>query len=1049
MFWTEPKLKQRIAEVCSLRYRDLKKVTPMLVKEDCSGLARPELPVCFDGWESVEEKYRWAGRDLYLWLHTEIEIPAEWTNKAAVGVFDFGITGDGNNTGFESLLYVNGEPYQAVDLNHKEVFFKEEHTGKKLDLTFRLWSGLEGGGVPRAMEHEIKFAQFGWLDPYSDDLYYLADMMLQTAQILNDNDPVKGELVRALDRAFMKIDWSEPGSEEYYASVQEADEFLNAQLDAMDKKSAVNVICVGHTHIDTAWLWRLKHTREKASRSFSTVLRLMEQFPEYIFLQTQPQIYAYIKEDFPEIYEKIKAKVAEGRWEPDGAMWVEADCNLTSGESLTRQILLGTKFFKEEFGTEPHYLWLPDVFGYSWALPQILKKSGIDMFMTTKISWNQFNRMPSSTFKWKGIDGSEVLAHFITTPNVGQSPDTWGATYNGQLLPETVKGVWDKYEDKEINQDLLISYGFGDGGGGVNRDNLERHRRMDKIPGLPNVKTGTATDYFEKLKETIKNTDQYVHEWDGELYLEYHRGTYTSQAYNKLMNRKMELLYRQAEWFTLLDSMMGENSILKAQQEKLDDGWRQILTHQFHDIIPGSSIREVYEDSHVNYAAIEKNACEVIDDFKQTAGLCKVEGDAECYTVFNDSAWNLGGMLLIPNQKEGSVFVDDKEQELESQYTKEGTYVYLNSVPAAGAEIIYRKDGEIKEVETDLAAAKSEEGIAIETPFYSAVINNAGQLERLYDKENDREVLAKGQRGNVFQIFEDKPLNFDAWDVDIYFNQKMEEITNVTSLTVEEVGNLRLVIHAEWEYRKSKIAQDIIFYAKDRRIDFVTNADYQETHKLLKTAFPVDIRSTYATYDVQYGNVRRPNNWNTSWDYARFESCAHRWVDLSERNYGVSLLNNCKYGHDVYGNVIRLTLIKSANNPDYAADKGAHAFTYSLLPHTGDFVEAGTVKEAYRLNQPLCAFEGKAALPFADSFVAFDNDQVELDAIKCSEDGKYIVVRFHEYTGSKQKVSVKPGFAYKAWAESDLMERAKTAFAEGEIKLTVNPYEIVTLLFEI
>ena len=349
--------------------------------------------------------------------------------------------------------------------------------------------------------------------------------------------------------------------------------------------------CVGHTHIDVAWLWRLKHTREKCSRSFSTVFRLMELYPEYIFLQTQPQLYEYMKEEFPDIYENIKKMAEAGRWETDGSMWVEADCNLTSGESLTRQILIGSKFIKDEFGKDVEYLWLPDVFGYSWALPQILKKAGIDTFMTTKISWNQYNRMPHDTFLWKGIDGSEVLTHFITTPEPWNEKDSWFYTYNGKLLPKTVKGVWDAYSEKHMNKDLLISFGFGDGGGGVNRDMLEYRRKMDKIPGLPYVKMSTAGEYFRRLHDTVEHTDQYVHTWDGELYLEYHRGTYTSQGYNKRMNRLMELLYRRTEWLTVMEALLAED-MNRAQQEELTKGWKHILTDQFHDIIPGSSIHE-------------------------------------------------------------------------------------------------------------------------------------------------------------------------------------------------------------------------------------------------------------------------------------------------------------------------------------------------------------------------------------------------------------------------------------------------------------------------
>ncbi|GJM77454.1 hypothetical protein HMSSN036_96700 [Paenibacillus macerans] len=315
-----------------------------------------------------------------------------------------------------------------------------------------------------------------------------------------------------------------------YDSLAAAEEQLTRAISALPKSSPVTVRCIGHTHIDVAWLWRLKHTREKAARSFSTVLRLMEMFPEYVFLQTQPQLYEYLKQDYPELYEQIKERVKEGRWEAAGGMWLEADCNLTSGESLVRQLLYGTRFLREEFGAECTYLWLPDVFGYSWALPQILRKSGFDTFMTTKISWNQYNRMPHDTFKWRGIDGSEVLTHFITTPQDGSF---WWYTYNGNIEASSVQGIWDTYRDKEINKELLLSYGYGDGGGGVNREHLELRRRLEAMPGLPNVVTGRADEYFAKLHETVEKADRYVHTWDGELYLEYHRGTYTSQAYNK------------------------------------------------------------------------------------------------------------------------------------------------------------------------------------------------------------------------------------------------------------------------------------------------------------------------------------------------------------------------------------------------------------------------------------------------------------------------------------------------------------------------------------
>ncbi len=1036
---TDKKLERRISELREYRYRDVIHLETFAAREDTQGVVNPVLPESFEGWDTLRVGDTWKGRDLYLWMHREIPVPAQWKGKRILGIFDFGKTGGGNNSGFESMLYLNGEMYQGVDANHMEAFFDDKYCGTTLDVTFRLWSGLEGGGVPTVQEHRIARADLAWLDEQADDFYYLASMVWQTLQELSESDPLQHDLRRALDAACHCIDWSYPGSDAFYESVREADTLLNETIDGMEKRSPINVSCVGHTHIDVAWLWRLKHTREKCSRSFSTVLRLMEQYPEYIFLQTQPQLYEYMKEEFPELYSKIKERVAEGRWEADGAMWVEADCNLTSGESLTRQILLGSKFIKEEFGREVEYLWLPDVFGYSWALPQILKKAGIRTFMTTKISWNQYNRMPHDTFIWKGIDGSEVLTHFITTPEPWNERDSWFYTYNGRLVPRTVKGVWDAYSEKQLNKDLLISFGYGDGGGGVNRDMLENRRRIDKIPGLPNLKLSRAGEYFRRLHETVENTDQYVHTWDGELYLEYHRGTYTSQARNKRRNRKMELLYRNAEWLAVMKGIK-RGSLEYANQEELTKGWKHILTNQFHDIIPGSSIHEVYEDSGKDYEYIES----VAQGVRKDALSCILTQEEDAYTVFNASGWRRSQVVAVPGGRTG-VYLDGDGRELTAQRAGAVTYVEVKEVPAMGTAVLRFKEQSAEEPEARFTVR----GREIETPYYSISINGYGQITRLYDKTFDREVLPEGQRANVLQMFEDKPLNHDAWDIDIFYQQKMREITELTKFEVTELGALRMAIRLEWTYMNSTIAQDMILYSGNRRIDFRTRVDYHENHQLLKAAFPVDIRSTYGTYDVQYGNVRRPNHWNTSWDQARFESVAHRWADLSDRNYGVSLLNDCKYGHDIKDNVIRISLLKAATHPDHLQDQGLHEFTYALLPHGGDFVEGQVVREAYDLNDPMEVFAGVSALDY-ESFVSFDSDQVEVDAVKKSEDGAYIVVRFHEFTGAAGKVTMRTGFPFRAWAECDLRERPAGPFLrEREIRLPLGAYEIKTVLIQL
>lgn len=1037
MFYTIDKLRNRIHEIENFRYRDAIELEYFNTKINEDKDINPEIPSEFDGVLRLGET--WKGRDLYIWMKKIVNIPSDWKNKSIVGIFDFGETGAGNNSGFESLFYLDNKPYQGVDSNHKEVFFPEGSAGCDLELLFRLWSGLEGGGVPRDQEHRINRAQVAWLDEKMDDLYYNAMVVLETIQELDQYSSDRVHLTKILNNTFKLVDWSYPGSESFYISAHEASDYLNSEIDKIDKDSVINVTCIGHTHIDVAWLWRLKHTREKCARSFSTVLRLMERYPEYIFLQTQPQLYEYVKNDYPELYEAIKQKVADGNWEVDGGMWLEADCNIPSGESLVRQILVGSRFIKEEFNKDVDYLWLPDVFGYSWALPQILKKSGINTFMTTKISWNQYNRMPHDTFNWRGIDGSEVLTHFITTPEPWSQPGSWFYTYNGRLTPKSVKGVWDAYTDKNITSDLLVSYGFGDGGGGVNREMLEYRRRLDKMPGLPNVKTGKAADYFKCLREKVENTNEYVHTWDGELYLEYHRGTYTSQAYTKMMNRRLELLYRETEWLGAMNSLnIGDwNSY---PQTDLTKGWKTILRHQFHDIIPGSSITEVYEDTKVEYKEAEKLALKAQENFKNSL----IKEDENSWTVINNANWNRCETVEIKTELEGN-FYDNKGNKLESQ-RKNGKYtVKVNNVEGTGFKTIKLKVEDIQEGNESFEYSENK----IDTPYYELKWNEFGQLTSIFDKENNREVLAKGQRGNVLQMFEDKPMAHEAWDIDIYYQEKMREVTDLQNIELIEVGNLKAVVRFNYKYMNTTISQDMVTYANDRRIDFITNVDWREQKQLLKVAFPVDIRSTMATYDVQFGNVKRPTHWNTSWEMAKFETVAQQWVDLSQRDYGVSLLNDSKYGHDIKDNVIRLTLLKSATHPDPVQDQGEQNFTYSLLPHAGDFIEADTVKAAYQLNQPLRAIEGEIKGNIPTKMFDFNNAYVLVDAIKKAEDENMVVVRFHEYAGSRQEVKIKSDYNIVGWMETNLMEKPIEELRnEKDINLIVNPYEIKTIMIK-
>ena len=978
----------------------------------------------------VGQGFRSKGYDKYNWLCTKISIPESFGDENVLGIFDFGVPmGTGNNSNFESLLYVNGKPYQGVDGNHKEVFFNLKETGRELELSFRIWSGLNGGGRPREMTMSIDRAEFGVLDTAADDFYYLAMAALETHELLDENNEYKSYILNQLVEAFRLVDFTNKKSETYYKSLQTAIDYLRDRLKGQGKPG-VNVTMLGHTHIDVAWLWRLRHTREKTARSFSTVNRLMEKYPEYIFIQTQPQLYDYLKEDYPDIYEHIKKRVAEGRWEPSGAMWVECDCNLASGESIIRQILVGKNFFKKEFDYESEFLWLPDVFGYSWALPQILKKSGVNTFMTTKISWNDTNRLPYDTFIWRGMDGSEVTTHFVTTTELNDVT----YTYNGESRPYAIKGVWDNYRNKDLNRDLLISYGFGDGGGGPTREMIKYIEAAKLMPGIPNVETGRATEYFRKLNETIKENpyNGYLPIWDGELYLEFHRGTYTSQGYNKKMNRFMEYKLREEEMLSvfakkLFDKPYNREEFLKA--------WKIVLCEQFHDILPGSSIHEVYEDSHEEY----ERALKYIENATKAVKASFVTEKENAFTLFNQANWERESIVKIPAGAEAYEYTDSEGNTLSSHRCGEHDLVYVKGLKPLAFSTITRSVKACKE-------ASSFVENTVETPYYVISWDDKGRLVRLYDKGADREVIPEGKFANVFQIFEDKPRCFDAWELESTIDLKKEEIPCDGNI-IKTKNELGYFIHFTYNYNNSKIMQTLCLYNDKRRIDFKTVVDWKESQKILKTAFSVDIRGVFARYDVQEGNIVRPITRNTSWEAAKFEVVAHKWADLSETGYGVALLNDCKYGYDIKEDTMRLSLLKSATDPDYSADYGTHEFIYSLYPHKEEWYNSGLEEEAFDLNSPVVVLDGASALG-NESLISFDAKNIVLDAFKKAENEEAYVLRFHEYTGRRGKINLKTGLKFDNWCEADLMENPLGEWKQTAMEVEVKPYEIKTIMLK-
>lgn len=1027
MHMTIPKLEKHTRRLEAFRYIDMQPITPM--KSMPGGLDENSVytapPSRIDGPElNIDSEFN--GHDRYLWTGTKLRLPPQKEGCLVAGLFDFGTTGSGHNSGFEALLYVNGAPYQGVDTNHIDVMFSGL-AGQEVELTFLLWTGLEGGGPKTTQYHRVKQAHMGYLHSDTDEFYYLSKAIYKTVQLLPDTAAEKHALTAALDRAYLLINWDE---DKFHGTVGNALDCLQTSLDDMEKHTSVTVNAVGHTHIDVAWLWRLKHTREKAMRSFSTVLRLMEEFDDYIFLQTQPQLYQYVKNDCPALYERIKKRAAEGRWETDGGMWVEADCNISSGEALVRQLVHGISFLKEEFGHDCEYLWLPDVFGYSWALPQILSLAGIKTFVTTKISWNQYNTIPHDLFHWRGIDGTQILTYFITTPEIGHAIDSRVSTYNGMLSPRSVLGSWTKFKDKAIFNETLISYGDGDGGGGVNRNMLKMRRAMNKLPGLPHVEPSTARDFLRRAHKSIEKTQQYVHTWDGELYLEYHRGTYTSQAENKRYNRKLENDIAVAEWLSCLNYLGGGDY----PSTGLHDAWECVLLHQFHDIIPGSSINEVYADSGKAY---EKTAADVAG-YEKAALTGLIEPCENAFTLYHYGSFVRKDTVLLPVMADGA-FRDENGILLPAQKAADGWLVTVE-LPAISMRTITFIPDESGGIASTLAVDM--EAGTVNTLFYLIEWNQDGNLSRLYDKANQREILSGV--ANVLEVYEDKPLNFDNWDIDIFYIEKQEHCVLHASPQLIENGPERCVIRFTHIYNKSVFTRDMMLYRDNSRIDFVTHAEWAEKDRLLKVAFPVDIRTTKATYDIQFGHVERPTHWNTSWDWARFEVVGHKWADISETGYGVSLLNNCKYGYNVKDNVLRLTLLKSTKYPDTEMDMGEHFFTYSLLPHKGTVSDGGVIEQGVSLNLPVKVIPG-AVKNGTQKLVKINSDSVYIDAVKKADKEDCLILRIHECKGAREAVAISSDYPLSAYAACNLLEEnLSDVIKENMIQTIIKPFEIKT-----
>ncbi len=983
------------------------------------------------------EKETWGKPDTYFWFKLTAVVPENMDGKElwyAIHPREDGGFDWGNPQG---LLYVNGEPLQALDSNHSTVKLSQKcKAGDVYDIYYSAYTDKLFFKTPLRFKNRLVT-----VDPSVLKLYWDLRVPFEVAKLLNIDDYRRYDIINSITEAINLLDLRNGYGPEFCTSLAKAQEWFSEEFYGRYACKSEDVLAtlVGHTHIDVAWLWDLAQTRDKAERTFTTIVHMMDEYPDFIFMSSQPQLYAFIKEEHPELFEKIRAMVKEGRWEAEGGMWLEADTNLPSGESLVRQFLHGKRFFQKEFGVDNRILWLPDVFGYSAALPQIMKKSGIDYFMTTKISWNEYNKLPYDTFIWRGIDGSEVLTHFIPTMDYSDTEKGWMSTYNGNTSPSQVMGGWQRYQQKDLNRNFLISYGHGDGGGGPTPDMIECARRLVKgVPGCPRAELSNSRAFFERLEKDVTGKKN-LPRWVGELYFEHHRGTYTSIGKTKKYNRKAEVLLHDTEWFHTMAAVTGTSAEYPA--DLLDKAWKTVLLNQFHDILPGSSIKEVYDQSWTQY---EEMFAEV-----------KPELDKALRVLAEELAPREGGITVFnpaPVNTSGPVFIDDLPPEVESvidafgrispvQRTFDGRRVFFaEDVPAGGAKT-YTFNEKPVIFETLLDAGETH----LENEYISVLFDDKMEIVSLKEKKSGEDLVPAGESINRLIVYEDVD---DAWDIRVYFKDKCWPVDRVESSQLLENGPCRAVLRVIRRFEESVITQDIILYDKAKRLDVENRIDWKQRNCLLKAEFPVPVNAVKAAFDIQFGNLERSTHENTLWDFAQFEVCANKWADISDYGRGLSLLNDCKYGYNVKDNKIALSLLRGTSYPNEEAYKEVHEFTYSLYPHPGEWRQAETAEQAYALNFPfhsvMSAGLGKAATA---EWVKCDAPNVFAETAKLAEDRDGWILRLYEYKNQKADFILTLPRNLQSAEIVDLMEHKEqeAEFLNNTIRLSIKPYEILTV----
>lgn len=913
---------------------------------------------------------KWGNAFDCCWMHFTGTVPSEHKDKKLalhIGIKGEGQLVDSEGNAIQGITSVMSMPDVFSSTTGKTLIDIEQLNLKDDNIDIWIEGGYNGVNGIEVGYGKLNHSDIVIIDEDIKKYYYdYIVTMFAIANFKKDKNVQKAKEVNALLSSSFKT-FKKVGA-------KAASEILSSYL---GKPSEVDfeLNAVGHSHLDLAWLWPIRETKRKAVRTFTNALTNIERYPDYIYGASQPQQFEWVKEMQPSVYEKIKKAVSDGRIELQGGMWVECDTNISGGEALIRQILLGKKFFNEEFGEEMRICWLPDVFGYSAALPQILKKTGIDYFMTIKLSWNEHNKFPLSTFNWTGLDDSEVIVHM---PPEG--------TYNSNCYPTGNKKAHDDYSEKNNINEALLVYGAGDGGGGPGEGHLEVLTRQKSVDGLAKVKFSKAIDFFDRLKEKKDSLQNYK----GELYLEKHQGTYTTQSNNKKYNRKLENALHDLEFIASSITKKG----YKYPKDEITKIWKEVLLYQFHDIIPGSSIKRVYDESVVRY----KELLEQVLAYRDEA--LSFIADGEKNTVINTTAFN------------------------REEYIKSNNAWYLAKVDAYSSNTVEKLDGS-----ANLTASEND----IENNLFKVTFSKNGEIISLIDKTTGKETV--GKYLNRLAVYQDKKLHYNAWDIDINYTKKKP---STFKLIKHEniIDKYRVLRRNTYRYNNSTIIQDVVLTEGRPYVDFETHVSWFETHKMLRAEFVPSTFSDKVLCDIQFGNLLRNTGTTNKLDWAQFEICAHKYVDVSDNGYGVAMLSESKYGWRVKDGLISLNLLRSPVYPDPNADRGEHHFKYAFMPHAGDAYESEVIKQAYLYNMPLVATRNNVVI---SSPMSFDASNIIIETIKPSENSKGIIVRAYECQGKETTTVMTSSFT--KISETDMLENV---IAKTTEEIIFKPYEIKT-----